>query len=152
MVRVVRKKGTIGYEDLKVRIEELNKLKAFVGWLDSAKYDDNTPVAGVAAVHEFGSVRRSIPPRPFFRVAIEENYDKWMDIIKEGAKGILRGEFTAEQVMELIGLTSSGDVKNAIVAVDTPPLSPQTIAKKGHADPLRDTGLMLATLTYEVRE
>ncbi len=37
-----------------------------VGWFESAKYDDGTPVAGVAAIQEFGSAKNRIPPRPFF--------------------------------------------------------------------------------------
>ena len=152
MTKVTRKAGSVGFDDLKIRITELNKLSAFVGWLESAKYDDNTPVAGVAAVHEYGSPARAIPPRPFFRVAIEKNYDDWMQLIKSGAQSILKGEMDAEQVMNLIGLKSSGDVKNAIVDLKTPPLKPETIRRKGQSDLLRDTGLLLATLTYEVRE
>ncbi len=152
MARVIRKPGNVSFDDLKIRIKELNKLKAFVGWLESAKYDDNTPVAGVAAVHEFGSPRRAIPPRPFFRVAISENSDKWKAIAKDGAKAILEGKSTAEKVMNLIGLVASGDVKDAIVSLETPALSDATVKRKGHGDLLRDSGLMIGTLTHTVEE
>ncbi len=150
MAKAVRRPGDVGFSELKIRIAELDKLKAFVGWLESAKYKDNVPVAGVAAVHEFGSPRRNIPPRPFFRQAIEANQAEWMELLKNGAKSILEGKATAEQVMELLGLKASADVKNSIVRLDSPPLSAETVKRKGHADLLRDTGLMIGTITHEV--
>ena len=124
-----------------------------VGWFESAKYDDNTPVAGVAAVQEFGS--NGIPPRPFFRPAIEDNKDSWAKLVEQGAKAMLTGNTSMNDVLNGLGLTVQADVKNAIVSGDHLALSPVTLAirrSKGNTntDPLRDTGLMLATITYEV--
>ena len=124
-----------------------------MGWFESAKYDDNTPVAGVAAVQEFGS--GTIPPRPFFRPTVEEKQGEWSDLVADGLKAMLGGQVSASNVMNGLGLTVQADVKNAIASSDHLALSPATIAirrAKGNTntDPLRDSGVMLATLTYEV--
>ncbi len=160
MARVVR--SGEGIESLNIRIAELNKLNVFVGWLESAKYDDGTPVAGVAAVHEYGSPKMNIPPRPFMRPAIADNKSEWMNIIKQGARAILRGESTAEQVLELLGLKASGDVKIAIKNVTQPALQASTVASKARkkADgksignlnkPLVEEAIMINSVTYEVK-
>ena len=42
-----------------------------VGFFSTAKYQDGTPVAAVAAWNEFGT--KTIPERPFFRNALAES-------------------------------------------------------------------------------
>ena len=151
-----------GLRSLKVRVKELEKLNVFIGWLESAQYDDGTPVAGVAAVHEFGSPKMNIPPRPFFRVAIADNKDKWSELLRKGAKQIINGNATAEQVMELLGLKASGDVKIAIKGVSQPALKQSTIdaraSKKAGggsignlSKPLVEEAIMINSVTYEVQ-
>ena len=155
--------GGIGYEQLRIRIAELERLSVFVGWLESAKYDDGTPVAGVAAVHEFGSPSRGIPPRPFMRNTQAEKKQAWVNIIRNGAQAIMRGQATADQVANLLGLKASGDIRQTISTITEPELKESTIAAKrrkladtattGSLDkPLVETGLMINSLTYEVRQ
>lgn len=162
MARLVRKPGGIGFDTLRIRIKELDKLRVIVGWLESARYDDGTPVAGVAAVHEFGSPIRNIPPRPFMRVAVNTNTNEWKKILESGAKGILKGTHTAYQVAELLGLKVTADIKKAIVSVTEPALAKSTIAAKrrkladqktvGSLDkPLVETGTMINAVTHEVQ-
>lgn len=158
----VTRKGGIGIKELKSRVEELNRLKAFVGWLESAKYDDGTPVAGVAAVHEYGSTIQGIPPRPFLRTATEDNQETWKKIIEKGAKDILNGNSSANDVMELLGLKITGDIKTAIKGVTTPALKQSTVDAKRRkkADgkaignltkPLIEEAIMINTVTHEVQ-
>lgn len=145
-----------------IAAKELEKLDLMVGWLESARYDDNTPVAGIAAVHEFGVPAKGIPPRPFIRPTVSQNQAQWMKLIESGAKAILAGNETAASVMEKIGLLSSSQIKTAISAVSTPALKDSTIKarKRGKADkkttgaltkPLVDTGTLLTTVTYKVQ-
>ncbi len=162
MAKLVRKSGGIGFEQLKIRVNELEKLKVFVGWLESAKYDDNTPVAGVAAVHEFGSPIKGIPPRPFIRTTQDEQKDAWIALIRNGAKAILNGKATADQVIELLGLKASADIKKKIASINEPALKQSTINAKrrkladqktvGALDkPLVETGIMINSITHEAR-
>ena len=53
-----------------------------VGFFSTARYEDGTPVAAVAAWNEFGT--KNIPERPFFRRAIAEMEDGIANIIKAG--------------------------------------------------------------------
>lgn len=158
----ITKTGGIGVDELRKRIDELDKLSAFVGWLESAKYDDGTPVAGIAAVHEYGSPKMNIPPRPFMRTAKQDNFDSWRNIVKYGAKQILLGRSSAKNVMEMLGLKIEGDIKLAIKSVSSPALKPATIEAKRRkkADgkkignltkPLVEEAIMLNTVTHEVK-
>lgn len=158
----IRRTGGIGVAEMRKRIDELNKLKAFAGWLESAMYDDGTPVAGVAAVHEYGSVIRGIPPRPFLRTATEDNKASWSKILEQGAKSILAGRSTAYDVMTLLGLKIEGDIKKAIKSVTTPALQQSTIdarkRKKANGEkignltkPLVEEAIMINTVTHEVQ-
>ena len=160
MARVVR--SGEGIEVMKLRVKELEKLNLFVGWLESAKYDGGTPVAGVAAVHEYGSPKMNIPPRPFMRPAIADNKSEWLKIIEQGARAIINGKSTANQVLELLGLKASGDVKVAIKNVTEPSLQAETVASKARkkADgktigslnkPLVEEAIMINSVTYEVK-
>lgn len=174
-----------GIEALKKDLENANGASLQVGWFESAKYDDNTPVAGVAALQEFGS--KTAPPRPFFRPTIEDKKGEWSDLVEQGANAMLAGNATMNDVMNGLGLTVQADVKNTISGGQHLALSPVTLAlrrlkddgyqiggrmvgavaaavAKGetgagqlgqpsqNTDPLRETGLMLSTLTYEVGE
>lgn len=87
-----------GFETIKLAVKELDKLNLAVGWFESAMYDDNTPVAGVAAVQEFGHGATS--PRPFMRPAIADYKSAWRDLVENGARAILKGKKTASDVKE----------------------------------------------------
>lgn len=178
MATVTRSKPD-AFENLNLKLKELEGVTAQVGWFPSAKYEDGTPVAYVAAIQEYGSGK--IPPRPFMRPAIDQHKQEWMETAGAAAKKVLAGEISAADGMGLLGLQAEGDVLKAIQAVNAPPLSPLTLAarayrqqtgkavtgktlgklskqlKNGTIDlsgvntkPLNDTGFMIATLTHAV--
>lgn len=165
---------------LSKQLKEADKKELQVGWFSSAKYDDNTPVAYVAALNEFGR-----HARPFIRPAIAENKKDWNSTLDGAFKQMLNGSLTPDKAMGILGLQVEGDIKNSIVSGDHAPLSPITLAIRrlkndgvkigktlvaevgaaiargetgpnqlgqpfGNTDPLRDTGYMLATVTHEV--
>ena len=125
LAKVVRKSNI---PKVKLAIDELGKFKLTAGWLESAKYDAQTPVAGIAATQEFGSPRNGIPPRPFIRPAISDNRQAWIDLVENLSKEILAGNQTARGAMSILGLVVEGNIKEAIIAVNQPELSPITIA------------------------
>lgn len=169
-------------ENLKKALEGAQNESLQVGWFDSANYDDSTPVAQVAFFQEFGT--KSAPPRPFFRPAVDENKNKWANLVESGASAVLEGRATMSNVFNGLGLTAQADIKNAITS-NHAALSPVTLALRklrddGHVingtlvgavaaaiergetgpgqlgeasannTPLNDTGIMLATLTYNL--
>jgi hypothetical protein len=146
----------------------------------SRQESNNTPVAYVAALNEFGR-----NARPFIRPAIAENKKDWNSTLNAALKQMLAGNLTPDKAMTILGLQVEGDIKQSIVSGDHAPLSPITLAIRrlkndgvkinatlvgmvadavargetgpgqlgqpsGNTDPLRDTGYMLATITHEV--
>ena len=161
MVEVIRKSNQPLWASLKQEGRKLDGIELKVGWFETNKYEDGTPVAYVATIQEFGYPKGNIPPRPFMRPTITREENNWRHIIEIEALQIFAGKSTATKLFEILGLIASGDIGKSIAAVFTPPLSPITIANrkfkradkktKGALDkPLIDTGIMFETVTYKV--
>ena len=136
-----------------------NKLNAFfrkakaakshdvdIGFFESAKYPDGTPVAAVAAWNEFGTER--IPERPFFRNAIRESKDELLQVLKGNVDP--RTMNVDRRTAGLLGQTMVGIIQENITKLRTPPNRPATIAAKGSSNPLIDEGIMKNSATYRV--
>lgn len=118
-----------------------------VGFLGGATYPDGTSVAAVAAFNEFGVPRHGQPPRPFFRGMIQRNSPAWPAAIA----GLMKAhDNDVPKVLELTGQAIAGQLRQSIVDLIDPPLAPSTIARKGSAKPLVDTGTMLNSIEHEV--
>lgn len=157
----------------------LDKMQARVGWMESARYADGKPVAGIAVVQEYGSEKMGIPPRSFMRSTQAEKKGDWDKTMKSGFSAVMRGTRTAAQLMEAMGALASGDVRKKITQIMDPPLSPLTIKLRAYkkagrvitgrvvgdaakdtsvsvsgisTKPLNDSGYMLATLTHVITE
>ena len=114
------------FQQLEQKLKNLGNASAKVGWFDSSKYDDGTPVAYVAAIQELG--HGPIPPRPFMRPAQTKNQARWREIAAIGAKKVLDGSYTdGRQAMDALAYAAQGDVQKAITAVWEPKLSPVTL-------------------------
>lgn len=132
---------------------------ARIGVIAEQHYDDKTPVAYVAAIHEYGSPQNNIPARPFFRPTISDKKSEWG---KTMAKLLKQGKNT-EDVLALTGQVAAADVVKTISELDSPPLALSTkIARnrKAHQGgkkpkaisikPLVDTGLLISSITSDV--
>ena len=116
-----------------------------IGFFETAKYPDGTPVAGVAAAHEFGA---GVPQRPFMSQAIKAMEG---DVAKITAGRIdIRTMTVDRRVAGLLGEAAVGHIVRSIVDFSTPPNSPATIRRKGSSSPLIDTGLLRRSATYKV--
>lgn len=119
-----------------------------IGFLENATYPDGTQVALVAAVQEFGSSSRGIPPRPFFRNMIAAKKGEW----PEAAKHLLVGNnYDSTSTLQQLGEGIKGQLQTSITETNAPPLKPSTIAHKGFDKPLIDTGQMINSVDYRVR-
>lgn len=174
----VTNKKSKAFATLNAKLKELDGRAVKVGWFDSARYEDGTPVAYIAAIQEMGS--GAIPPRSFFRTTKDEQKDAWMRDAGNLAGQVTSGGMNAIDAMTQLGARIEGDVQKKIASITTPPLSPLTIAARKYrqmgkkvtgktlgelskkiADgtmdvtgvstkPLNDTGNMIATLTSVV--
>lgn len=148
---------TSNASSIKKVLEELGRKEIKVGFFESAKYPDGTPIAYVAAIQEFG--HGPIPPRPFMRPAEQQNAAKWQKGIAAGVKSALNGSVTIEHALEQVGMVAAGDVRKAIKAVTAPPLADSTISarqrrlkgkKAASIKPLVDSGQMIQAVTSAV--
>lgn len=160
MVKVTRKPGPAA-ERLAVALKNLDGKIGKVGWFETAKYDDGTPVAYVASIHEFGYPEGGIPPRPFMRPTISEKRAEWRGIADKGARAVLRGTATSATVLEALGMKAAGDIAKTIASIQSPPLAEATVEarQRQYADrgttgnlnkPLVDTALMVNSITSTV--
>lgn len=121
------------------------KITLEAGFLEGVTYSDGMSVPMVASLNEFGTY--NIPPRPFFRNAINKNSDKWGKIFLQGMQ-----KQGARNAFGLLGERIRRDVIQSINDTNEPPNSPVTIARKGSSKPLVDTGLMRASVNYRIKE
>lgn len=115
-------------------------------------YKDGTPVATVAAVHEFGTQDGRIPQRSYLRSTYDANRKKYVATMAKGARKAVKGGTTAKQAAFEAGETFRADVVKTIKAGIPPPLHPATIAAKGSSVPLIDTGVLVAAISSVVHE
>ena len=121
--------------------------KLRVGFLANAKYPDGKPVAMIAAIQDFGAPGVGIPPRPFFRNMIAAKQREWPKAIA----GLLRAnDMDAAKALDFAGAAIAGQLRQSIIDTNAPPLKPATIARKGFAKPLVDTGHMLNSIDHEI--
>ena len=134
-----------------------------IGWFENLKYDDDTPVAEVAATNEFGDPTENIPPRPFMRPAADNHQNEWLDLIEHFSGMVLDGEADMIDALEVLGLVASGDIRKAITEVHKPPLSWITIQNRlevradkttiGKIDkPLIFEGILYNSVSYMIND
>lgn len=135
-------------------LKELRKLESLevqVGFqAGEATYDDTgADVAEIAAYNEFGS--SGTPARPFMKQSFENHESELQKACDAANQTIAKGG-TAEQALNKIGVFCKGLVQQEIVDGGFAPNAESTIAKKGSATPLVDTGLMRQSVNYVVKK
>lgn len=156
MVKVVRKAGP-GTVEL-AALKQLNGQETRVGWFETSKYEDGTPVAYVASIQHFGYAPKNIPPRLGLDKMLSEKRTENVTVARKVAKLVMKGT-PAGEAMGLIGLKVGADIREQIASVTSPALAEATIKARASrtasgeitktlAKPLVDTGLMLATVSY----
>jgi len=142
-----------GLEKIELALKQLDGVETSVGWFPSARYQDGTQVALVASVQEYGY--GPIPPRPFFRTTVADQKAAWAAYAAAGAKAVLKGTHTPEQVMDGLGERAQEDVKETINQITSPPLSPITLELRAmkHRNPgLRITATLVGEVAAKVKQ
>ena len=117
-----------------------------VGFFSTARYEDGTPVAAVAAWNEFGT--ETIPERPFFRNGLAESERSVGRILQGGLD--TKKMVVGEQLAGRVGAHVQGKIRDSITALKEPPNAPSTVRAKGSSDPLLDTGTLRNSVAWEV--
>jgi len=105
-------------------------------------------VAMIAAIQEFGAPSRGIRPRPYFRRMIRAKSPTWG---KGVARQLKETNYDATKTLGRTGEVIKGQLQQSIRDLVSPPLSPVTVARKGFAKPLIETGHLLASVDYDVK-
>lgn len=132
--------------DLAEKVEKASLVR--VGFLEGATYEDGTSVPLVASANEYGDPARNQPPRPYFRNMIAAKSPEWG---KDLGKIMKMTQMDSEHALQLMGQRIKDQLQESIRSLESPPLAPSTIAKKGFSKPLIETGHMLNSVDYEVK-
>lgn len=141
------------FKQITVALNSLNNLTGRTGWFPGAKYEDGTPVAYAAALNELG--HGNTPARPFMRPAVADNESKWKETIATAARRVVEGKLSGKSALELLVIQAEGDIKNAILDVFDPPLSPITLelrAMKKRDPSLKVTAATVGQAAYRVQQ
>lgn len=117
-------------KQLQMLIKGLDGAQARVGWFETAKYENGTPVAGIAMVQEFGSPAARIPPRSFIRTTIAQKRNAWRQGVGIASARSLRGQSDPLEIMEALAMTAAGDFRKKITEIWAPPLKPETVMRR----------------------
>lgn len=118
----------------------------------STRYPDGTSVLMVAAVNNFGSPSRGIPARPFMHEGGPEAVKATEPVAAVMVPLVNAGKATIEDALREMGPYAQGAMQDKITSGPWEPNAPRTVAEKGSAQPLIDTGLLRSTLTWAVRK
>lgn len=142
-------KSISGGNKLEAKLEELaakaKDARVRVGILEGATYPDGTSTALVGFVQEFGTDDGRIPPRSFMRSTVMQRENAW----RQGLKKLLQQGHSGKAALNMLGMQMAGDIKTQISAITSPPLKPQTAARKGHEKPLIDKKQLINAINYE---
>jgi hypothetical protein len=140
-------------ETLFKRLKEIEKKYVTVGIHENKKYEDNTPVAMIAAIHEFGS--DNVPERSFIRSSINENKSTIKKYIRLYLQQVLRLSMSVDTALASIGNVVAAKHKEKIVKGEFTPLSKVyyelKMKKLGKAYILRYTDTLLQSIDYEIK-
>lgn len=141
-----------GVDEWLKKVKEFDSKNVMIGV--TGKTNGERGNALLMAVHEYGTQDGRIPERRPIRLSMENNADKYARRFQQGLDKVLKDEMSVDTALNSIGEEAAGDVKITIMNGLTPPLADSTVrARKDNSDtPLYDTGELVNSITYEVRD
>ncbi len=142
------------FAEVRRRAEQLGKLRLRVGVFGGTE-DDGTPLAEVAAIHEFGAPRAGIPQRSFQRSTMRRKRDEITRVMATQTSAVSTGKKSPAAALGTVGKYIVGEIKLTIDSRQTEgpepqELKPATVKRKGHDLPLVETGKMRDAITHQV--
>jgi hypothetical protein len=142
-----------GGEKLRQKLNELAQhittpANLRVGWLEGATGSDGMSIPLRAALTEYGVPSRGQPPRPAFRNMIAAKSPKWGEAV---AAALKQTDFDAKPAMAMVGEQISGELRESVATITSPPLKASTIARKGFDKPWIHTSETINAIAFEVK-
>lgn len=137
----------LGYTRIISGMMELDGAAVIAGVLKNAgKESGGTDLVDVAVYNEYGT--RRIPPRPFLRIATDENGDDWQKL----AEDLVISGVSKNRVLNIVGLQAVADIQKVFGSNKLKPNAPATVARKGSTAPLIDTGRLRQSIHFRVED
>ena len=115
----------------------------------SGEYADGTPVAEIAAIHEYGTRDGRIEPRSFVRAGLEKADAELTRLQENLVHDYLAKRLSWGDLQKRLGEAGVKAIQDRITSGGvTPKLAPSTIARKGHDIPLYDTGTLVNAVSW----
>lgn len=115
------------------------------GTLD--RFEDTSPAGD-------GSGKRGVPQRSFLRSTVDENRQKYANLITRATAQVIDGKMPVERALGLVGAAVVGDVQQKIAKGIEPSLTEAGIKSKvkPSTKPLIDTGQLRQAIDYQVQK
>ena len=126
-IKIIREKNP--YVEIGI-LEKAGKHKALK---NGEEVDGKATVADIATVHEYGSEKRNIPERSFLRATIDDNFSDINEVTNKLVDKITEGHYDVKHALDVVGLYIQTAIKRRIQSNIAPPLSPETVLRKNHA-------------------
>ena len=127
-----------------------------MGKASSIQYPDGTPLIDVAVYNNYGTFNKDgsehIPARPFMDIGGLNATVGTKKIRIALLKKVQDGDIKMDDAANIIGAKAAAIMKKTIRDFNDPPNAPSTIAKKKSSNPLVDTGLLMQSVTWELRK
>lgn len=123
---------------------------------NNRKPPDKIKNAALGAIHEYGSPKKNIPPRPFLMPAVRDQEEHIGKILRETAIATIGVGGDVDTALTFVGIAVQDAAKENIqFSKNMQELKQSTLAarrKKGFAgtDPLKVTGQLVNSIHYEV--
>jgi hypothetical protein len=137
------------------QMEEADRRELLVGFPagGAARREGEINNATLAYIHEHGSPARNIPARPFLAPGLKRAQSAMVGVLKAAIAAAVRGDRGAvERGLNQAGVIGVDSVQHQIRTGPHAPLKAATIRRKGSSKPLIDTGQMLQSVTYVIRD
>ncbi len=137
----------------KSKTQETPAVKGDISLVELAKTLNFGRAQGVTST---GHKYPAIPARPFMKNCIDNHLGPVRKLVQIMARDMLdrkKAPLDSREQLEKIGLMCKGALQRSIKdSNEYAPNSPRTVRAKGSARPLIDTGLLLNSIDYEIKD
>lgn len=136
--------------DLSGKVGKGAKLQ--VGFLEGSTFPDehHTSVPMVAAIQNYGAPAAGIPARPYFSNMVSAKSPQWGGQL---ANILVSVDYDSDIALDRMGMGIAGQLRQAIIDTNSPPLSPVTVMLRGmksHDQSLVVTGKTVGEAAHRV--
>ncbi len=140
----------LGEKELMRKLADADRSFVTVGVHKDKRYPDGTSVALVAFFNEFGT--QTIPERSFIRSAVNEKL-KRIERLRNGfLRELTECQISVVKALEKLGFVIQTQIQNKIKSNVPPPNKISTLDQKLGRRTLIDSGRLLNSIAFEVKQ